>query len=98
MKYVSVTVWKHSESIDWAKMQEMLSENMKKPVTPVGTTVRWFDIDEYTHGSVLTFASLEAFENHKSKLEANRKESSDDLGITLVHKHDGLIRAEGTRS
>ena len=42
------SVWEHSESIDWAKMQEMLAENMKKPDTPEGSTVQWFDIDEYT--------------------------------------------------
>ncbi len=27
-EYVSVTVWKHSEPIDWADMQAMLTENM----------------------------------------------------------------------
>ena len=95
MKFVSVTVWKHSVSIDWAEMQEMLTENMKKPDTPEGCAVQWFDIDEYTHGSLLIFSSSEVYKNHKTKLEAYRKESSDDLGITLIHKHDGVIRAEG---
>ena len=95
MKFVSLTVWKHSESIDWAEMQEMLAENIKKRFTPEGCNVQWFDIDAYNHGSVLTYPSLEVYENHKTKLEAYRKESSDDLGITRVHKHDGLIRAEG---
>ena len=95
-EYVSVTVWKHSDLIDWANMQAILTENMKDQDMPEGMTVRWFEIDENTHGSVLTYPSKEAFENHMAKLEAHRKESSENLGITLDHKHDGVIRAEGS--
>ena len=95
-EFVSVTVWKHSDPIDWAKMQAMLTENMKDQDAPKGMTVRWFEIDENTHGSVLTYPSKEAFENHMAKLEAHRRESSDNLGITLDQKHDGVIRAEGS--
>ena len=93
-EYVSVTVWKHSDPIDWDNMQAMLTENMKDQDMPEGMTVRWFEIDKNTHGSVLTYPSKEAFENHMAKLEAYRKESSENLGITLDHKHDGVIRAE----
>ena len=85
-EYVSVTVWKHSDPIDWADMQAMLTENMEDQDAQKGTTVRWFEIDENTHGSVLTYPSKEAY----------RKESSEDLGITLEHKHDGVIRVEGS--
>ena len=41
-EYVSVTVWKHSDPIDWANMQAMLTENMKDQDAPKGMTVRWF--------------------------------------------------------
>ena len=41
-EYVSVTVWKHSETIDWTDMQEMLTENMNDQDAQKGTTVRWF--------------------------------------------------------
>ena len=95
-EYVSVTVWKHSEPIDWAEMQEMLTEKMNKQDAARGTTVRWFAIDENTHGSVLTYPSKESFENHTARIEAHRKESSENLGITLVDKHDGVVRAEGS--
>ena len=95
-EYVSVTVWKHSEPIDWADMQEMLTEKMNEQDAAQGTTVRWFAIDENTHGSVLTYPSKEAFENHTARIEAQRKESSENLGITLVDKHDGVVRAEGS--
>ena len=95
-EYVSVTVWKHSDPIDWANMQAMLTENMKDQDMPEGMTVRWFEIDENTHGSVLTYPSKEAFENHMAKLEAHRKESSENLGISLEYKHDGVVKAEGS--
>ena len=95
-EYVSVTVWKHSDPIDWANMQAMLTETMNEQDAQEGTTVRWFEIDEITHGSVLTYPSKEAFENHTARIEAHRKESSENLRITLVHKHDGVIRAEGS--
>ncbi len=45
-EYVSVTVWKHSDPIDWDNMQAILTENMKNQDTPRGTTVRWFEIDK----------------------------------------------------
>ena len=93
---VSVTAREHPEPIDWAEMQATPTENMEDQDAQKGTTVRWFEIDENTHGSVLTYPSKEAFENHRAKIEAYRKESSEDLGITLEHKHDGVIRAEGS--
>ena len=95
-EYVSVTVWKHSEPIDWADMQKMLTEKMKEQDAAQNTTVRWFAIDENTHGSVLTYPSKEAFENHRNRIESYRKESSEDLGISLEHKHEGVIRSEGS--
>ena len=49
-------------------MQALLTENMKDQDALRGTTVRWFEIDENTHGSVLTFPSKETFENHRAKL------------------------------
>ena len=80
-EYVSVTVWKHSNPIDWAKMQAILTENMKDQDAPKRMTVRWFEIDENIHTvSVLTYPSKDAFENHRAKIEAYRKESSEDLG------------------
>ena len=69
-EYVSVTVWKHSKPIDWADMQAMLTEVINQPDAQKGTTVRWFEIDANTHGSVLTYPSKEAFENHTARIEA----------------------------
>ncbi|MFL2737898.1 MAG: hypothetical protein ACJ0DJ_03855 [bacterium] len=77
-------------------MQAILTETMNEQGAQEGRTVRWFEIDEITHGSVLTYPSKEAFENHTARIEAHRKESSENLGITLLNKHDGVIRAEGS--
>ena len=77
-------------------MQAMLTEKMNEEDAAQGTNVRWFAIDENTHGSVLTYPSKEAFENHTARIEGHRKESSENLGITLLNKHDGVIRAEGS--
>ena len=60
MNYVSITVWKHEKSIDWDKMQAMLTENIKNPDLPKGCWIKWFDIDETTHGSIFAYPSLEA--------------------------------------
>ena len=38
--YVSVTVWKHSEPIDWSDMRAMLTEKMNEEDAARGTTVR----------------------------------------------------------
>ena len=72
-EYVSVTVWKHSKPIDWADMQLMLTEKMNEPDAQEGTTVRWFEIDENTHGSVLTYPSKASFENHTAGLKHTEK-------------------------
>ena len=68
-EYVSFTVWKHSKPIDWADMQAMLTENMEDQDAQIGTTVRWFEIDENTHGSVLTYPSKEAFKTIRPGLK-----------------------------
>ena len=52
--------------------------------------------NENTHCYVLTYPSKESFENHTARIEAHRKESSENLGISLEYKHDGVVKAEGS--
>ena len=52
MAYAVMTTWKHKNPIDW---KEMASEDFSK--MPKGTTVLWFAIDEYNHGSFATYTS-----------------------------------------
>ena len=39
-EYLSVTVWKHSDPIDWANMQAILTETMNEQGAQEGRTVR----------------------------------------------------------
>ena len=88
-QYVSVTVWKWTEPLDWAKMQEIQTGYMKD--APKGTAVRWFQIDEKTHGSVLIFQSKEVYDNMKVEMDEHRVTQTD---CELIHVHEGVVRAE----
>ena len=88
-QYVSVTIWKWSEPLDWVKMQEEQAVYMED--APKGTTVRWFQIDEKTHGSVLTFASKEVYDNMKAEVDEHR---STQTACELIHVHEGVVKAE----
>ena len=46
MAYAVMTTWKHKNPIDWKEMASGVLSNV-----PKGTTVKWFAIDEYNHGS-----------------------------------------------
>ena len=46
MAYAVMTTWKHNNPIDWKEMASVDFSMM-----PKGTTVQWFAIDEYNHGS-----------------------------------------------
>ena len=50
MAYAVMTTWKHNNPIDWKEMASVDFSMM-----PKGTTVQWFAIDEYKHGSFATF-------------------------------------------
>ena len=50
MAYAVMTTWKHNNPIDWKEMASVDFSMM-----PKGTTVQWFAIDEYNHGSFATF-------------------------------------------
>ena len=51
----------------------MLTEYMEDQDAQKGTTVRWFEIDKNTHGSVLTYPSKDAFENIGPRLKLTEK-------------------------
>ena len=56
MAYAVMMSWKHKNPIDW---KEMASEDFSK--MPKGTTVQWFAIDEYNHGSFVTYTKVKKF-------------------------------------
>ena len=92
MTVIVNTAWKHPKNIDWDKMQQDLTEGMKNSVS--GMHVQWFEIDETTHGSVASFPSQVAYEKNLSLLEKSRKESIDEMGISMIYEVVGPVRAE----
>ena len=80
MGYAVMTTWKHKNPIDW---KEMASEDFS--MMPKGTTVQWFAIDEYNHGSFATYTSKEVYDGYKAELDAYREKvsSSRELEKTL---------------
>ena len=61
----------------------MASDDFSK--MPKGTTVQWFAIDEYNHGSFVTFTRKEVYDGYKAELDAYRAKvsSSRELEKTL---------------
>ena len=80
MGYAVMTTWKHKNPIDW---KEMASEDFS--MMPKGTTVQWFAIDEYSHGSFATYTSKEVYDGYKAELDAYREKvfSSRELEKAL---------------
>ncbi len=76
MAYAVMTTWKHKNPIDW---KEMASEDFSK--MPKGTTIQWFGIDEYNHGSFATYTSKEVYDGFKAELNAYREEASSSREI-----------------
>ena len=56
-------------------MQQMQEGHMKD--APEGTSVRWFQINEKTHGSVLTFSSKEVYDSIKAEVDEHRSTQTD---------------------
>ena len=56
MKYAVMTTWQHKNPIDWDELKAAMCQS------PEGTTVQWFEIDEYSRGSFVTYPSKEDFE------------------------------------
>ena len=58
MKYVVTSVWKHPAALDWEKMRHNMAQFKDKPHIP---EAHWYEIDETTHWSVVTYHSKEAY-------------------------------------
>ena len=75
------------------KMQEMQEGHMKD--APEGTSVRWFQINEKTHGSVLTFSSKEVYDSIKAEVDEHRSTQTDCKLITV---YEGVVKVESNAS
>ena len=52
MKYVVTSVWKHPDALDWEKMRQNMAQFKGNPHI---AEAQWYEIDETTHGSVVTY-------------------------------------------
>jgi hypothetical protein len=83
-----MTIWKHPEKHDWEKSQEMLDE-----IDGVeGSTVTWFEIDEFTQGSLFVLPSREDYEAIIEGLNENRQGAIDE-GSKMVIEAIGPVMA-----
>ena len=58
MKYVVTSFWKHPAALDWEKMRQNMAQFKDNPHI---AGAHWYEIDETTHKSVVTYHSKEAF-------------------------------------
>ena len=71
-----MTTWKQKNKIDW---KEMASSDLS--MLPKSTTVQWFDIYEYNHGSFETYSRKECYDGYKAKLDALRQNTFSSMEI-----------------
>ena len=94
MKYISNTVWKHSNPIKWGKKQEAMDQfNREGNVEEVF----WFAIDENTHRAVNVFPSEEVIQI-KQKWNNMRNEASSNMNNSMTYEAYGPARVTKTGS
>lgn len=89
MGYAVMTTWKHKNPIDWKEMASEVLSNV-----PKGTTVKWFAIDEYNHGSFVTYTSKEVYDGFKAELDAKRKKDSAEKEVEMTFEAVGPINVD----
>tara|TARA_B100000929_G_C15455591_1_gene402730 strand:- start:851 stop:1129 length:279 start_codon:yes stop_codon:yes gene_type:complete len=80
MRYAVMTIWKHPEKHDWAESQASLDA----ADAPEGSTVTWFEIDEFTQGSLFVLPSREDYEAVLEGLQEMRNEAISDGSVMEI--------------
>ena len=88
MKYAVMTTWKHKNPIDWDELKSAI------PPGPEGTTVQWFEIDEYSRGSFVTYPSKEDFETFITEQTEYRIERFGSMEMEMTMGAIGSIHVE----
>ena len=88
MRFAVMTIWKHKEKHDWDEAQA----NLDAADGTEGSTVTWFEIDEFTQGSLFVLPSKEAYEGVLEDLENMRKGAIDE-GSTMEIEAIGPVMA-----
>ena len=82
--YMVTTTWRHDKPIDKINMRKILS-GLKNRNNSKVIDVMWFEIDEVTHGSVLTYSSKEAYDEDMLARNKNR----EDSGLKILREEKG---------
>jgi len=93
MKYVVTSVWKHPAALDWEKMRQNMAQFKDNPHI---AEAQWYEIDEITHGSVVTYHSKEAYEANLAFQEENRSKSTNERSIQMLHEAHGESHVDFT--
>ena len=88
MAYAVMTAWKHKNPIDWKNMVPEIEK------MPEGTTIQWFAIDEYNHGSFATYTSKEVYDDFKAELDAYREKVSSSMDLEKTFDAVGPINVD----
>ena len=88
MGYAVMTIWKHPEKHDWKEAQVSLDA----AEAPDGSTVTWFEIDEFTQGSLFVLPSREDYEAVIEGLNEMRNEAIKE-GSAMEVEAIGPVKA-----
>ena len=80
MSYAVMTIWKHLEKHDWNEAQASLDA----ADAPEGSTVTWFEIDEFTQGSLFVLPSREDYEAVIEGLREMREEAVKEGSVMEI--------------
>jgi len=80
MSYAVMTIWKHPEKHDWNEAQASLDA----ADAPEGSTVTWFEIDEFTQGSLFVLPSREDYEAVIEGLREMREEAVNEGSVMEI--------------
>ena len=83
--YIVTTTWQHDKPIDKVSMRKHLSGLKNRNNNNDIIDVIWFEIDDFTHSSVLIYSSKEACEKDIQARNTNR----EDSGLKMLREEKG---------
>ena len=83
--YMVTTTWQHDKPKDKVSMRKQLSGLKNRNNNNCVIDVMWFEIDDFTHGSVLIYSLKEASEKDMQARNSNR----EDSGLKMLREEKG---------
>ena len=97
MKYIVNAFWKHDtpikaeEAIDYMMIIRDTFDNEEHVLETI-----WYQIDEYTHGSVAIYKSKESYHAFLEKNSFQREFAANESGVTMLEEYKGPAYAVQT--